>query len=83
MNYDKRFYQIWGKNVGIAVLVAAAFIGTMYVLTQLPVIYAAIIIGAYIIGYTGWVTFSMAKFKRETELRHNQRVMDTLKQENF
>lgn len=83
MNYDKRFYQIWAKNVAIAILGVALFIGTIYGITQLPILYAAIIVGAYIVAYTGWMTFSLAKFKRETELRHNQRVMDTLKQEKF
>jgi len=83
VNYDKRFYQIWAKNVAIAILGVALFIGTIYGITQLPILYASLIVGAYIVAYTGWLTFSMAKFKRETELRNSQRTMDTLKQEKL
>lgn len=83
MNYDKRFFLLWGKTLGTAILIIAAFFGSLYVITQLPPVAALVLVGIFAVGYTGWITFSIAEFKRNNEIRNNERVMETLKKERI
>ena len=82
MNYDKRFFLLWGKTLSTVILVITAFFGSVYVITQLPPVAGLVIIGTAIVGYIGWITFSIAEFKRKNEIRNNERVMETLKKES-
>jgi hypothetical protein len=81
MNYDKRFFLLWGKVLGTTILVSAAFFGSMYVITQLPPVAALVLVGTFAVGYIGWITFSITEFKRKNEIRDNERVMETLKKD--
>jgi hypothetical protein len=82
MNYDKRFFQIWSKTLGTVILALGAFFGTMYVITQLPAMIGLLLLAFFIAGYVGWFTFSVAKFKREAEVRSNEHLMETIKKES-
>lgn len=82
MTYDKRFFQIWSKVLGTAILAIGAFFGTMYAVVQLPYLFGLILLAVTCTVYIGYVTFSIAKIKREREVRSNEQLMETLKKES-
>jgi predicted membrane metal-binding protein len=81
VSYDPRFYLIWAQYFGIAVaifLLVSAIIVTFLVV---PRAFFLLLIPFVFIGWLIYLTYSIAKEKREHERLQHKNLVDILKGE--